>query len=104
MKTRMLCGWLLAGVFGVTSTAAPEAWRLDPEKGWRAADVASRQDGHPGLLRVREAFATGDRSAVVKALEAVYQYPELAGGDLDAFLAAERVIHETIADGWLVAT
>lgn len=90
MKTVKLCGWLVVGVLISVGSAAPETWQLDPQTGWRAVGDLSDGASGPAFSQVREALSSG--GDVVGALEAFKrEHPELAGGDLDAFMAAEKV-------------
>ena len=92
MRTIMLCSVLTAvGVFSAVSVAS-QTWHLDPQEGWR--DVESLPDG-PYLLalsRIKQHLSSGDADAVLNALESVKaDFPDLAGGDLDDFIAAEKI-------------
>lgn len=96
MKTINFVVFLTAGVLLAAAGMAPaeaEVWRLDPESGWVSTAELSGAMDVPAYQPVRDALAgVGQAEDVVKALEALKRnHPELAGGDLDAFLAAERV-------------
>lgn len=91
MKKTLLCGWLMMGVVWGTSVQAG-TWKLDPQGEWQNAADVPGDDLHPALTPVRQALASDDEGAVVEALETLKTaHPELAGGDLDAFIAAEKV-------------
>lgn len=92
MKMLTYTVWLMTGVlFAMTTAAQAELWRLEPQGDWHPATDAP-EAMHPGLAQVHAALASSDSGDVVKALKAIQRdYPELAGGDLDDFLAAERI-------------
>lgn len=73
------------------ATAPAQTWHLDPQAGWR--DVDDIPDGQYllALSRIKQHLASGDSKAVLAALESVKaEHPDLAGGDLDDFIAAEK--------------
>lgn len=93
MKMLTYTVWLVTGVlFAMAVPVQAELLRLEPQGEWHPAVTDVPEATHPGLAQVHAAMASADSDAVVTALEAIQRdYPELAGGDLDAFLAAERI-------------
>ena len=92
MKLSMWCMWLIAAsVFSATAVQA-QTWLLDPLQGWR--DVADLPEGQylMAVSDIRQQLAGGRRADVVAALKSLQtDYPDRAGGDLDAFIAAEKI-------------
>lgn len=92
MKTQAFYGWLVAAGVILAATAAAETWHLDPQEGWR--NVADLPEGEYLLAvsKLKQQLASGDSGDVVAVLESLKKdYPNLAGGDLDAFIKAEKI-------------
>lgn len=82
----LAAGWL------VSATAAAETWHLNPQAGWQAIDDTPEGRYLLTVSQLRQTLAAGDQKDVLAALESLKtDYPELAGGDLDAFIAAETI-------------
>lgn len=92
MKIQPLYGWLVIATMALTLTAVAETWHLDPQAGWQ--NVADLPEGNYLLAvsQLKQQLAAGNDADVLAALESLKKdYPDLAGGDLDAFIAAEKI-------------
>lgn len=92
MKTQAFYGWLGIAAVCLAAAATADTWHLDPQTGWR--NVADLPEGEYLLAvsELKQQLDSGDSGDVVAALESLKKdYPDLAGGDLDAFIEAEKI-------------
>lgn len=92
MKTQTLYGWLTIAVLLLSVTAIAETLHLDPQTGWRNVDELPEGKYLLAISELKQQLVAGDDNDVLTALESLKNdYPDLAGGDLDAFIAAEEI-------------
>jgi len=87
MKIGML---LLAAV--LAATAAAETWHLNPQSGWQPVGDTPQGRYLLAIAELRQTLASGKPKDMLAAMDKLKaEHPEMVGGDVDAFLAAETV-------------
>jgi TolA-binding protein len=92
MKTQFLYRWLMVVSVLLPVTAIADTWHLDSQTGWQ--NVADLPQGEYllAISKLKQQLVAGDVDDVLAALETLKKdYPDLAGGDLDAFIEAEQL-------------
>ena len=93
MKMQTLYGFLAAAAMVLAATATAETWHLSTQTdGWQ--NVAQMPEGKylMAISDIKQQLAAGSSADAVAALETLKkEFPDLAGGDLDAFIEAEKV-------------
>lgn len=84
---------VLIAAFGLPALAKePQTWVLDPQSGWQNVSDLPQGQYLMAIARLKQQLASGKSDDVVAALEQLKaDFPDLAGGDLDAFIEAEKI-------------
>jgi len=73
-------------------TAKAETWHLNPQSGWQNVSDLPEGTYLLAISQLKQQLAAGKSGDVLAALESLKtDYPDLAGADLDAFIAAEKI-------------
>lgn len=75
----------------MAAVAAAETFQLDPQAGWVAVPDSPEGRYVLAMAQLRQTLATGKPDEIEAALQQLKtDFPQIAGGDLDAFIDAER--------------
>jgi len=92
MKRVRWCGVFIVGLIWTAWPVIAQTWVLDPQAGWQ--DVADLPQGEylTAISQIKQQLASGKSGDGVAALEQLKaDFPELAGGDLEVFIEAEKI-------------
>ena len=91
-KMDRMFGILAVLIFAVSGLVSAETYHLGTEGGWE--NVADMPEGEYLLAvsKIKQQLQTGDNADVMEALEQLKSdFPDLAGEQIDAFIAAEEL-------------
>ncbi len=91
-------GWVLIAVLGVLAgVCGAETYHLDAESGFQ--NVADSPEGEYllAISKVKQQLLSGSSAEVIAALEQLkVDFPQLAGEEVDAFIAAEQFYADSV--------
>lgn len=85
--------WTLLAILAILAgTGSAKTYRLSEEKGWQNVAEDPESEYLLALSKIKQQLLTGTDADVVDALESLKKdFPDMAGTEIDAYLAAEKL-------------
>lgn len=91
MQARRFILFVGVSLLTVAAAVSAETFQLDPQAGWVAVPDTPEGRYVLAMAQLRQTLATGKPADIEAALQQLKtDFPQIAGGDLDAFIDAER--------------